>query len=193
MRPLHLNLASEPWKETRGFWMVVASASILILALLANNVDAAIEYFVETEETRAEIAEISASTAETVRKAEELEALQEGRDEALIQERVEYVNARIRERAFSWSQLLDHLERVVPADARVRALLPRISEEGPISLNMRCVAKDQDAFVQMIRNMTADAHFDQPYPTTERTSEDGSVAFTLNVTYRPDPPGVVVP
>ena len=191
MKPLHLNLASEPWKDTRGFWVVIASAAIIIVALIANNVDAAIEYFVETEQTRAEIAEVNARTAETIKRAEELEALKEGRDEALIQERVEFVNARIRERSFAWSQLLDHLERVVPRNARVQSLLPKINEEGPITLEMRCQAKDQDSFVEMIKNLITDSHFDQPTPSSEQTNEDGTVSFSLTVGYRPEPAGVV--
>lgn len=192
MKPIHLNVASRPWRNTRPFWLTIAALSIATALLLTANAHAAWEYFVETEETRAEIAEIRADAAEMERSAEEVEARLAATNQNLVDARVEYVNARIRERIFSWSQLLGHLERVTPDDVRIRALRPSIDDDGRIMLSMTCTSRTDDGFVEMIRNLTADVHFDRPTPKSESRTEGGAIDFAIDVRYMPDPPGVVV-
>lgn len=190
MRPLHLNLSSQPWQNTKPFWITVAVVAAVIAILLVNNVQAAWRYYVETEETRTAISEIQTRTTVERQAADRLQAQVEGLDRTELMRRVEFVNRQIVQRAFSWSQLIDHLERVLPDDVRLTSLRPSIDEEGPIMLALSCIAKNSDAYVDTIRQMTADPNFENPYPLSEST-EGGEVRFTLRVTYRPDPEGLV--
>lgn len=190
MKPLHLNLASDPWQNSRPFWITVGITAAVIAILLINNVQAAWRYYVETEETRAAISEIQARTTAEAQNARRLQERLETMDRADLMRRVDFVNSQIVERAFSWSQLIDHLERVLPNDVRLTTLRPMIEDEGPILLSLSCIAKDQDAYVDTIRQITADPYFENPYPLSE-SSEGGEVKFTLRVTYRPDPQGLV--
>lgn len=190
MKPLHLNLASRPWQNTKPFWITVGVVVALIAILLVNNVQAAWRYYVETEETRSTISEIQMKATSERQEARRLQEQVAQLDRADLMQRVEFVNRQIVERAFSWSQLLDHLERVLPNDVRLKTLRPTIDEEGPILLSMTCIAKSQDAYVETIRRMSGDANFENPYPLSE-SSDGGEVVFTLRVTYRPDPEGVV--
>lgn len=190
MRPLHLNLASRPWQNTRPFWITVAVASVLILVLLVNNVQAAWTYYMETEETRAAISDIQTRATAEKQAAARLQEQIDGLDRNDLMRRVDFVNRQIAERAFSWSQLLDHLERVIPDDVRLTSLRPSIEENGRIQLALNCKAKNQHAYVDTIRQITADPYFHNPYPLSEST-KDGEVSFTLQVTYRPDPKGLV--
>lgn len=184
MKPLHLNLASRPWQNTRPFWITVAVASVLIAILLVNNVQAAWRYYMETEETREEISQVQTrATVErqsAARFREQIETL----DRRDLMRRVEFVNRQIAERAFSWSRLLDDLERVLPNDVRLTTLRPTVDREEAVSLAMTCIAKNQDAYVDTIRQLTADSHFANPYPLSEST-ENGEVRFILQVAYQP--------
>lgn len=191
MRPLHLNLAREPWRDTRPLWLTVGILTAAIILLMIANAHAAYRYFVETEETRARIAEVRAEAAEAAVAADENEKRLADTNQRLVDARVEFVNSRIRERAFSWSQLLDHLERVLPDEVKISALQPNVPDEGPVRLQMNLVAKNQQGFVDTVENLFTDSYFDQPVPTSE-SSRDGLVYFTLSVEYRPDPKGLVV-
>ncbi|MDX1583527.1 MAG: hypothetical protein R3338_08005, partial [Thermoanaerobaculia bacterium] len=184
MKPLHLNLASRPWQNTRPFWITVAVAIIVISILLVNNAQAAWRYYMETEETRAEIAEIRSRAELESEHAERLQEQVESLDRHNLLTRVEFVNRQIAERAFSWSTLMDHLEKVLPNDVRLTSLRPTVDEDGPVSLAMTCVAKNQQAYVETIRRITADPHFRNPYPLSE-SSDAGELRFTLRVTYQP--------
>lgn len=190
MKPLHLNLASQPWQNTRPFWITVALTAAVIAILLAYNVQAAWRYYVETEETRTAISEIQMQTTSERQTARRLQEQVETLDRSDLMRRVDFVNRQIVERAFSWSQLLDHLERVLPNDVRLTTLRPTIEQDGPILLALSCISKNQDAYVDTIREITADPYFENPYPLSE-TTDGGEVRFTLRVTYRPDPKGVV--
>jgi Tfp pilus assembly protein PilN len=191
MKPLHLNVASRPWQNTKPLWITTAVAAAVILFLLVNNVQAAWRYFVETEETRAEIAEVNGEAIRAKQHADALESRLAGIDRGEMISRIDFVNRQITERAFSWSLLLDHLEDVLPNDVRLLNLRPSIDPEGTTHLTLTCVARNQDAFVDTIRNLTADPYFHQPYPLSEVTDE-GQLRFVLRVDYRPDPRGVVL-
>lgn len=191
MKPIHLNLASKPWRNTRPFWLSMIALTTAVVLLMAANLHAAYEYFVETEETRAKISEVRASAAETEKIAQESEQRLAATNQNLIDARVEFVNSRIRERTFSWSQLLDHLERVVPDDVRIGSLRPSIPDEGPIKLAINFQAKNHDGFVTMVQNLFSDSHFENPVPTSE-SNNDGVIRFTLSVNYLPDPVGMVI-
>ncbi|MBW3671495.1 MAG: hypothetical protein KY432_07455, partial [Acidobacteria bacterium] len=190
MKPLHLNLASRPWQNTKPFWITVGVTVAPIVILLVNNIQAAWRYYVETEETRSAISEVQTKAILERQAARGLQEQIDTLDRADLMQRVEFVNRQIVERAFSWSQLIDHLERVLPNDVRLQSLRPTIEEQGPILLSMTCIAKNQDAYVETIRQMSADPNFENPYPLSE-SSDGGDVVFTLRVTYRPDPEGVV--
>ena len=132
MKPLHLNLASNPWQNSRPFWITVGIAAAVIVILLVNNVQAAWRYYVETEETRVAISEIQARTTAEMQESRRLQDRLETMDRDELMQRVDFVNKRIVERTFSWSQLIDHLERVLPNDVRLTTLRPSIDDEGPI-------------------------------------------------------------
>lgn len=190
MKPLHLNLASRPWQNTRPFWILIGVTAAVIAILLVYNIQTAWRYYVETEETRAAISEIQMRVTSERQAGAQLQRQIEALDRRDLMQRVEFVNRQIMERSFSWSQLLDHLERVLPNDVKLATLRPTIAKDGPILLAMNCIAKNQDAYVDTIRQLTADPNFENPYPLAE-SSSGSEIRFTLEVTYRPDPQGVV--
>lgn len=187
MKPLHLNLASRPFRDIRPLGTVVIATSAIILFLMANNARTAYRFFVNTEEIRAETAELEARTAEQRHKVRDLESQLAQLDTPVLQARTAYVNARIAERAFSWNELLDHLETVVPGDVRLVTLTPQVTETGPVNLTLLCIAKTDDGLVEMIRRMIADPHFDQPFPLSEARIEEDLSRFVLRVGYLPNP------
>ncbi len=190
MRALHPNLATHPYRDYRPVWAVAAALLLLTAALLAYNAQTAWRYFASTQETRAEIETLEREIANERERAAAARQAVARFDTATLQARSLFVNERIAERAFSWSALLDDLERVLPKDVRLTRLSPQPASSGGYAISMDCVAKSEDGMVDLIRNFFASPRFARPTPTAESVSAEGRYSFSLRVEYRPGTPEV---
>lgn len=191
MKTLHLNLASRPYRDYRPVWMVAAVLAILSGILLVNNVHTAYRYFVNTKTTRVEIERLQSEASQETRRAQLLQADIQRFDRKALNTQTQFINAQIAERAFSWSRLLDQLERVVPNDVRLVSLNPSVAPDGTTHLFMSCLAKSPSGMVELLRRLQRDPHFDRTLPRSEATLETGLQEFRIETDYRPDAPGVI--
>ncbi|MGH9459291.1 MAG: PilN domain-containing protein [Thermoanaerobaculia bacterium] len=190
MKVLHPNLAARPYRDYRPVWAVAALLAIATAALLVYNLQTAYRYFATTEETRREIARLEAEI-EAERAASQAARQQIAQyDTGLLRARSAYINARIAERAFSWSQLLDDLEAVFPNDVRLTTLSPRPTREGHYVINMQAHAKSEDGMIELLNNLLASAEFDRPFPQSQLITETGTYRFSIAAEYRPQRRGI---
>ena len=188
MKPIHLNLASRPYRDYRPVYAVVVVLSLLTAFLMLNNVDTYYRYIHETKATRAKIAEIEEQAR--VEKQKEGTARQrvKGLDLVKLDQQSRFINAKLAERAFSWSRLLDSLESILADDVRLVSVTPNFTPEGPIKLSMSFEAKSGDGMITTINRMNADPHFSEVFPSNETARDDGTYQFTLTAEYRPETP-----
>ncbi len=71
MKPLHLNLASHPYRDYRPLYAVVVLASLLIAFMLLNNIETGYRYVRDTRTTRDKIAQIDQQAQAENRRAAE--------------------------------------------------------------------------------------------------------------------------
>jgi type IV pilus assembly protein PilN len=190
VKVLHPNLASRPYRDYRPVWAVAAALLLLTGALFAYNLSTAWRYFATTQETRAEIADLETSIAKERVRAADARAALARYDTVSLRTRSRFVNDRIAERAFSWSGLLDDLERVVPNDVRLVRLDPNPTGGGAYEISMDCRAKTDEGMVDLIQSFFASARFSQPTPSSEAMLEGGTYRFSIKVRYQPSPQGV---
>lgn len=184
MKPLHLNLAARPYRNDRPFFVGMSVLGVLTAFLLFNNVATAFDYLENTRSTREEIAEIEKAIAAENEKAERSEREIRNVNLQTLNTQTAYINAQIAERAFSWTRLLDALERTVPPDVRLLSLNPAIDEKtGITQLQLECVAKNQNGMVKMLRGLLGDPIFRGAFPRMERREDDGTYRFSITVEY----------
>jgi type IV pilus assembly protein PilN len=185
VKPIHLNLAARPYRDYRPVYAVVVLLSLLTAFLMLNNVETYYRYTHETRNTRAKIASIEAQT----RQERERDAIAQRRlktlDLARLDAQTKFVNARLAQRAFSWSALLDELESVLDDDVRLLSIAPTFSDDGTILLSLQFQAKQANGMIETINRMHADPQFHNPFPSNERVVEGIGYAFDLTAEYRP--------
>ncbi len=184
MKPIHLNLASRPFRDYRPVYAVVVVMALLTAFLALNNVDTFLRYRTETKTTRANIAKLEQQIADEKRQSETLAQRLRGVDLKLLASQTEFANVQLAERAFSWSELLDRLERVLPSDVRLHSVTPSFDKDGLVHLSMTCVTKTGEGLTATINRFNGDQHFANAFPTSE-TQTAGEYQFTLGVDYRP--------
>ena len=107
-----------------------------------------------------------------------------------LESRVNATNAILREQSFSWLQMLDDIERVMPYEVRLTKITPSVTADA-VTVSFEVVAKNRDAMLQFIDNLVEDASFRQPTLSSERTPEDsdtGDYLLTMRVRYIPPEP-----
>jgi len=188
VKPIHLNLAARPYRDYRPVYAVVVALSLLSAFLMLNNIETYYRYIHETKATRAKIAEVEEQAR--VEKAKEDTARQrvKGLDLAQLDQQTRFINAKLAERAFSWSRLLDELESILADDVRLMSVSPQFTVNGPIPLSMNFEAKSGDGMITTINRMNADPQFKNAFPSNETANDDGTYTFVLSVDYLPNAP-----
>ncbi len=190
MRPLHLNLASKPYRDNRTLYAAITAMGLLTAFLLLNNVQTAFEYRERTRNSRTELAAIEAETRREQTAAAAIRTDLDRIDLKRLNYQTTFINQQFVERSFSWSELLDTLERVLPRDVRVNSLNPTIDKQGRITLELLCVAKQSNGMVQVLNALFADPHFSRPLPKSE-SKVDQYYRLALSVDYRPEAGGLL--
>ncbi|HET7712581.1 MAG TPA: hypothetical protein VFL80_11675 [Thermoanaerobaculia bacterium] len=192
MKPLHLNLAARPYRDYRPVYAAVVVMSLLTAFLLLNNLDTYYRYVSETKATRGRIAQLDRQAAAERQKAQQIESQLKSVNTLALDRQTKFINAQLAERAFSWSELLDRLENVLPDDVRITSIAPTFQPNGIVHLELTCEAKSGQGLLQTINQMTRDPHFRNPFPHGEQLVGAGSYTFSLGVDFRPTQARVVV-
>lgn len=184
MKPIHLNLASRPFRDYRPIYAVVVVTSLLVAFLMLNNVDTYYRYVRDTRKTRDEIASIESQTRQEHRRAEVATKVIGTIDLTSLSKETKFVNAQLAERAFSWSELLDRLEVVLPGNTRIISVAPTFADNGLVHLSLTCEGKTVDAMLNALTRLQRDPHFANPFPTSQDATANG-YRFGFGVDFKP--------
>ncbi|HYC91430.1 MAG TPA: hypothetical protein VEO54_19570 [Thermoanaerobaculia bacterium] len=186
MKPIHLNLAARPYRDYRPVYAVVVLLSLLTAFLMLNNIETYYRYVHETKSTRAEIARVEEQTRLEKQKHESARGRLQGLDLARLDDQTRFINAKLAERAFSWSRLLDELESILADDVRLISITPGFDEESrTVHLALHFQAKSADGMITTINHMNLDPQFSDVFPTSETQDDTGTYTFILSALYQP--------
>jgi len=184
VKPIHLNLAAKPYRDYRPYFAVMAIGWLLVALMALNNLDTWYRYQHDTKTTRDEIASLQHQAEVEQQKLQASEQRMRGINVPLMSAQTKFVNSVLAERAFSWSELLDRLERVLPDDVRLVSISPSFNKSGLVHLTLACIGKNSLSMVSTIDRFNADPHFARAFPGSE-TNNEGSFDFNISVDYRP--------
>jgi type IV pilus assembly protein PilN len=188
VKPIHLNLAARPYRDYRPVYAVVVVLSLLTAFLMLNNVETYYRYVHETQATRAKIAQVEEQTRLEAQREQAARNRLKGLDLARLDDQTRFINAKLAERAFSWSRLLDELESILADDVRLVSVSPSFAEDGRIALSLSFQAKSADGMITTINRMNADPQFADAFPSTESQDDAGIFSFNLTASYNPEQP-----
>ncbi len=191
MKPIHLNLAARPYRDYRPVYAAVVVMSLLSAFLMLQNIETYYRYTHETSATRAKIADLEKQHEREKQLEQSAQTRLQSIDLAFLDEQTKFVNAKLTERAFSWSTLLDELESVLADDVRLLSVGPSFTPQG-IALSLAFQAKTGEGMINTINRMHQDPQFVNPFPSNETIDPaTGVYSFTLSVGYRPPAPATI--
>ncbi len=175
-----LNLAKEPFRSFVAYHAAVAILAVLATAALGVEIYLTVSRLGERSMLSQALAE---SRAQMVREEKELRAL-ESLDSASLRaakKEARAVMGFVRRRAFDWNELLGTLEKVLPDDARLRAIEPQEDDEK-ITVSLSGEAKSLRVLNLFIENVSKASLLGDPF-VAHQSIKGGTVSFTMEVPY----------
>ncbi|HEY3618142.1 MAG TPA: hypothetical protein VGK96_15125 [Candidatus Sulfotelmatobacter sp.] len=171
---LDINLASQPYEDARQFWMrwgtAVIALGLLTLVLLAADITG----WVNARRDRAALAQKRAMIAERDRiraNAERVLSLPENRS---TRDQSQFLNELIERKAFSWTRVLENLEKVMPPRVHLISINPQLDEDNQLGLKMTVAGDSRDRAIELARRMEESRRFSQTDIVSERSERSGT-------------------
>src|SRR3984893_15404138 len=182
---LDINLASQPYEDARQFWMrwgtAVIALGLLTLVLLAADITG----WVNARRDRVAIAQKRAMIAERDRiraNAERILNLPENRS---TRDQSQFLNELIERKAFSWTRVLENLEKVMPPRVHLMSINPQLDEDNQLGLKMTVAGDSRDRAIELARRMEESRRFSQTNINAENSkgsSTGGTEQFDVVAT-----------
>ncbi len=193
MKLLEINLATRPFRNNTLYWTGFGSAGAILAALTVVNVWLFLHAGSSVQQSGEEMQIKQAKRDSLMRDEQRLSVKLTKLDFKGLAREAEFANDAIRRRIFSWTELFNRLEEVVPATVMMAAIRPEIQAEG-ISVVAEGLAKDQEGLLDFEENLIRSPYFSRIYPGSERREQrGGDLLFSLKFDYVPggraDAPG----
>ena len=102
----------------------------------------------------------------------------------------QFLNQLIERKAFSWTRVLENLEKVMPPRVHLVSISPQLDEDNQLSLKMTVAGDSRDRAVELARRMEESRRFAQTRITRESLAQSqtgDNELFDISAFYIPEP------
>jgi len=186
VKPLPLNLASRPFRNNILVGTLLTVLGVGLVGGTAFNLYVYLSYGAAYATLQHAQAEDRARIAVLQKQERDLAAQIKTRDFRSAYSRGKMASDLIRKSAFSWTQLFNTLETVIPANVVLAAIRPNISSDG-IVLRIEGVAKSHEALLTLEEKLQKHDAFKRVAPISERKLNPNlpDITFLLTTDYIP--------
>lgn len=167
-----INLASRPYQDERLFYRNWGSALALAILFTALMVYISVRHYVNTEREWAEARETQAKLAELKKEEAEARQILAQPENRGTRDRSYFLNAAIIRKSFSWTRLMEDMEKVMPSGLRVVAITPGV-DRNRFVLKLQVQGEQRETAVALLRNMEKSPHFRSPQLSDEHHTKNG--------------------
>ena len=158
---LEINLASQPYEDARQFWMrwgtAVGAISLLTLILLILDVTG----WVSAHRDRKAVAEKRALIADRDQIRIHAEEFLNRPENRTTRDESQFLNQLIERKAFSWTRVLESLEKVMPPGLHLVSITPQLDEDNQLALKMIVAGDSRDRAIELAKRMEDSRRFSQ--------------------------------
>ncbi len=158
---LEINLASQPYEDARQFWMrwgtAVGAIGLLTLVLLTLDGTG----WVNAHRDRKAIAEKRALIAERDQIRIHAEEFLNRPENHTTRDESQFLNQLIERKAFSWTRVLESLEKVMPPGLHLVSITPQLDEDNQLALKMIVAGDSRDRAIELAKRMEDSRRFSQ--------------------------------
>lgn len=173
---LNINLASQKYEDVRQFYFrwgtTLAGLALLTVILTVLSV---INYS-RSSQSSGRIKDLQQKITSLEKERASAEAIENKPENRDITAQKNYWNAQIVRRAFSWTQLFNDLQKIMPGRAYVVSVAPELTTDNRLKLRLVIAAEKHDSAIELVKRMEDSPRFRQPQIATEAVQKDRSGA-----------------
>lgn len=181
---LNINLASQKYEDVRRFYLRWSTAIALTAALALVLAFLAWKNFSDSSESSARIKKLEQSIAGLQRQRAEAEAISNRPENHDVTTQKNFWNKQIARRTFSWTQLFNDLQRIMPARAYVSSVHPEITPDSRVKLTLQILGDKHDNPLELVQRMEKSERFRGPKILSDDSTTDqktGTTIYKLNI------------
>lgn len=156
---LDINLATHAYEDARQFWIrwgtAVAVLGMVTVALLAMTILG----WYNARQDRQKLSDLRAQIAERDRERADAEALLNRPENRAMRDKSQYLNELIARKAFSWTQAIEGLEKVMPPRVHLVSIQPQLNEDNQLAIKMVVAGDSTERAIELVRRMEESKHF----------------------------------
>jgi type IV pilus assembly protein PilN len=187
---IDINLATHPYEDLQLFWVrwgsALAGLGALLLVLLFfilhgwQQARASQEKINYGEQRVAALDSEKASAEATLSRSEN----------RATRDRSQFLNDLFERKAFSWTQVFEDLERIMPPRVHVVSIHPDMSAENQLQIKLIVAGDSPGRVLELVRKMEGSQHFRQTEihlqtSMDNRQSSGDTVSFDISALYVP--------
>ncbi len=185
-----INLATRPYEDTRRFWLRwgsgIALVAIVTLGLVAET---AIGWYYARQD-RGMIDQIRAQINDRDQERARAQAFLNRPENRNVRDRSQFLNELIERKAFSWTQIFEELERVMPDRLHVVSIRPEVDENNELEIKLLVAGESSGSALELVRRMEKSPRFRQPQITAQNTQTNSqtpgdNIEFAITAGYVP--------
>ncbi len=189
---LNINLASQPYEDSRQFWTYWGTGLGLLVLVTALLVFLAVNGFIEGSQDRKQMAKLKTQLAEFDREKIQAEAMLNQPQNRMVRDQSRFLNELFERKAFSWTLAFEQLEQVMPTHLHVISIHPGISADNNLELKLVVGGETREQALDLVRKMEGSKHFRQTRIDAEKFETESNtnnnrdrVQFDINALYVP--------
>ena len=188
---LDINLASQPYEDARQFWMrwgsALGAAALLTLVLITLTITG----WFNARRDRKAMSDKRALIAERDQIRANAEEFLNRPENHTTRDTSQFLNALIERKAFSWTRVLENLERVMPARVHLVSISPGLDEDNQLSLKMTVAGDSRERAIELAQRMEDSKRFAQTHILSGRSTQSttgDTEQIDIAAIYIPEPP-----
>jgi type IV pilus assembly protein PilN len=169
---ININLASRPYQDEGQFYRMWGAGLVAMILLTALLVTMAVRHHLRSEQEWASARQAEGKLAalrHEEAKAQQILAEPQNRG---TRDRSQFLNVAILRKSFSWTRLMEDMEKVMPAGLRVVAISPILDQHNRFVLKLQVEGARREAAIELLRNMEKSQHFRRPELIAEKLNQE---------------------
>jgi len=185
---LNINLASQPYEDSRKFWLrwgpALGLAGLVTLALMI----AAILSWRDARKDQNQIASFEKQIAACERERSNAQEVLDRPENRSTRDQSQFINDLIRRKSFSWTQVFSDLERIMPPQIHVTSIHPEL-KDNQLTLKLSVASQSRERAIELVRKMEQSPRFSRPSILDESSQQAQNNAdtarFEIGAVYLP--------
>jgi len=172
---IDINLASHPYEDARRFWFrwggALAALGVVTLWLIFYTASGWVDARKEHKLGQQYQEQIAARDKQKA----DAQALMNLPQNASTRDRSQFLNDLFFRKAFSWTEVFEDLEKIMPSGLHVVSIAPELADNNELAIKLVVAGNSHDHALELVRKMEESQHFQQTRIESEN-SEQGSGA-----------------